>query len=51
MTTPLTTQQRIDAAPLPSERELRRRRNPFLQLWPFVRMNFTMFMLARKHHD
>ncbi|MBX9471596.1 hypothetical protein [Microcella sp.] len=51
LSTPLTTQQRIDAAPLPSERELRRRRNPFLQLWPFLRLNVSMFMLARRQHD
>jgi hypothetical protein len=46
----LTTQDRIDAAPLTSDRELRQRRNPLLQLWPFMRMNVSMFMLARRHH-
>jgi len=51
MATPLTTQQRIDAAPLPSDRELRHRRNPLLQLWPFLRLNVSMFMLARRHHE
>jgi len=50
LTTPLTTQQRIDAAPATSARELRQRRNPLLQLWPFMRMNVSMFMLARRHH-
>lgn len=47
----LTTQQRIDAALLPSDRELRHRRNPLLQLWPFLRLNVSMFMLARRRHD
>lgn len=51
MTAPLTTQQRIDAAPATPERELRRRRNPLLQLWPFLRLNVSMFMLARRHHS
>lgn len=51
LSTPLTTQQRIDAAPLPSDRELRRQKNPVLQLWPFLRLNVSMFMLARRHHD
>lgn len=45
-----TTQQRIDVAPLPTDRELRRRRNPLLQLWPFLRLNVSMFLLARRHH-
>lgn len=44
------TDERIAAAPLPTESELRRRRNPFLQFARFMRINWTMWRLARKHH-
>ena len=44
------TQRRIDAAPLPGVRELRRRRNLILQFLRFVRLNWTMYRLARHHH-
>ncbi len=45
-----TTDERIAAAPLPTEGELRRRRNPVLQFTRFMRINWTMWRLARKHH-
>ena len=45
-----TTDERIAAAPLPTGGELRRRRNPVLQLTRFMRINWTMWRLARKHH-
>ncbi|WP_169748451.1 hypothetical protein [Demequina salsinemoris] len=45
-----TTNDRIAAAPLPTQGELRRRRNPFTQFFRFMRINLTMFMLAQKKH-
>ncbi|WP_200809854.1 hypothetical protein [Demequina sp. NBRC 110054] len=45
-----TTNDRIAAAPLPTQGELRRRHNPFGQFFRFMRINLTMFLLARKHH-
>jgi sulfide:quinone oxidoreductase len=44
------TQRLIDAAPLPDARELRRRRNLVIQFFHFVRLNLTMYRLARRHH-
>lgn len=43
-------QRLIDAAPLPDARELRRRRNLVIQFFQFVRLNLTMYRLARRHH-
>ncbi|TFD11944.1 NAD(P)/FAD-dependent oxidoreductase [Cryobacterium sp. TMT1-21] len=43
-------QHRIDTAPLPDARELRRRSNLFVQFVRFLRLNFTMFMPAKRHH-
>lgn len=43
-------QLRIDAAPLPGARELRRRRNIFIQFFRFLSLNWTMYMLAKRHH-
>jgi len=43
-------QHRIDNAPLPGTRELRRRSNLLLQFFRFLSLNWTMFMLARRHH-
>ena len=34
-----------------SERELRSRRNVFVQLWRFMRMSFVMFLLGHRKHD
>jgi sulfide:quinone oxidoreductase len=42
-------QLRIDAAPLPGARELRRRSNLIVQFIRFVGLNWTMYRLA-KHH-
>jgi hypothetical protein len=44
------TNERIATAPLPTRGELRRRRNPFSQFFRFMRINWTMWRLARKHH-
>ncbi|MCB2413014.1 hypothetical protein LGT39_09175 [Demequina sp. TTPB684] len=44
------TNERIAQAPLPTPRELRRRRNPVSQFFRFTRINWTMWRLARKHH-
>jgi len=45
-----TTNARISNAPLPTREELRRRRNPFLQLFRFIGTSWTMWRLAQKHH-
>lgn len=45
-----TAQAQIDAAPLPDARELRRRRNLFVQFGHFVRLNLRMYLLAKRHH-
>ncbi len=45
-----TTQSHIDAAPLPSARELRRRSNVLVQIVRFLRMNLSMYLLAKRHH-
>lgn len=44
------TQERIDRAPLPTAKELRRRRNPVLQFGRFVSVSWTMWRLARRKH-
>ncbi len=45
------TNERIATAPLPTARELRHRRNAFGQFGRFMRINWTMWRLARsKHH-
>ena len=41
--------ERIAAAPLPTESELRRRSDPFLQFFRFVSLSLGVFLLARKH--
>ena len=43
-------QARIDMAPLPGMRELRRRSNLVQQFVRFLSLNWTMYRLA-KHHD
>ncbi len=43
-------QLRIDAAPLPTSRELRRRGNLVGQFLRFMRLNWTMYRLANHHH-
>jgi hypothetical protein len=43
-------QSRIDAAPLPSTRELNRRRNLFVQLARFLSLNINMYRLAKRSH-
>ncbi|WP_193746397.1 hypothetical protein [Demequina aestuarii] len=45
-----TTNERIAQAPLPTTQELRRRRNPVLQFFRFMRINWTMWRLARTSH-
>ncbi len=40
-------QAAIDAAPLPTPRERRRRRNPFIQFGRFVALGWGMFRLAQ----
>jgi hypothetical protein len=43
-------QARIDAAPLPGARELRRRGNLAQQFIRFLNLNWTMYRLAKHHH-
>jgi len=45
-----TAQDQIDNAPLPDARELRRRSNIVIQFFHFVKLNWTMFRLAKQHH-
>ncbi len=45
-----TTNERIAAAPLPTEGELKRRRNVVAQLSRFIGTSWTMWRLARAHH-
>ncbi len=45
-----TTDERISHAPLPTAGELRRRKNVFLQFARYMRINWTMWRLAQKHH-
>lgn len=45
-----TTNERIAQAPLPTAKELRRRRNVFVQFVRFMRINWTMWRLARRSH-
>ncbi len=44
-----TIDERIQAAPLPSERERRRRNNPIIQFVRFVALSWSIFRLAHKH--
>ena len=44
------TNERIAMAPLPTKAELKRRRNPVMQFFRFMRINWTMWRLARKSH-
>jgi hypothetical protein len=44
-----TTNDRIAAAPLPTAAELRRRQAPVRQFARFMRLNWTMWRLARRH--
>lgn len=44
------TNARIAQAPLPTAGELRRRRNPVVQFFRFMRINWTMWRLAQKSH-
>jgi hypothetical protein len=44
------TNERIATAPLPTAKELRRRRNPLVQFGRFLRINWTMWRLARRKH-
>ena len=44
------TNERIAVAPLPTAAELKRRHNPVGQFFRFMRINWTMWRLARKHH-
>ncbi|WP_297083854.1 hypothetical protein [uncultured Demequina sp.] len=45
-----TTSERIAAAPLPTESELRRRRSLVRQFARFVGVSWTMWRLARRSH-
>lgn len=44
------TNARIAQAPLPTEAELRRRRNVVVQFARFVSTSWVMWRLAQKHH-
>lgn len=44
------TNQRISRALLPTSKELRRRRNVFVQFGYFVRTSWAMWRLARRAH-
>ena len=44
------TNARIAEAPLPTQSELRRRRNVVTQFWRFVSTSWVMWRLAQKHH-
>lgn len=43
------TAERIADAPLPTDSTLRRRRNLFVQLWRFARINLRMMRIIRAH--
>jgi hypothetical protein len=45
-----TAGDRIDAAPLPTARTLRRRRSIPRQLWRFGQINVRMLRMVRKAH-
>jgi hypothetical protein len=45
-----SAQANIDAAPLPSERDLKRQRNLFRQLGRFLALNINMYLLAKRGH-
>ncbi|MGV1034232.1 MAG: hypothetical protein ACOYBP_03290 [Microbacteriaceae bacterium] len=36
---------------IPSKRELRARKNVFIQAWRFVRMSTIMFLLGHREHN
>lgn len=44
------TNERISRAPLPTHGELRRRRGVLRQFGRFMRINWTMWRLARRSH-
>ncbi len=44
------TNERIAQAPLPNQGELKRRHAPVRQFARFMRINWTMWRLARRHH-
>ncbi|MCC6831087.1 MAG: hypothetical protein IT200_07045 [Thermoleophilia bacterium] len=46
----LPTHPSISAAPLPTRRTLRRRRNPFIQLLRFALLNARMGYIALRGH-
>lgn len=43
-------QSNIDAAPIPTERDLKRQRNVFVQLIRFLHLNINMYLLAKRGH-
>ncbi|MBK5238738.1 MAG: hypothetical protein JJE28_06470 [Actinomycetales bacterium] len=43
-------QSNIDAAPIPTTKELRRQRNLFVQLVRFLHLNINMYLLAKRGH-
>jgi hypothetical protein len=43
------TDERIQSAPLPTDRERRRRRNPAIQFARFVSLSLGILRLARRH--
>lgn len=45
-----TAQMVIDSAQLPDARELRRRRNLIIQFFHFLKLNWNMYTLAKRHH-
>jgi hypothetical protein len=42
-----SAQRKVDAAPLPTDAELRRRRNLFVQFFRFIVLGWGMFRLAQ----
>ena len=44
------TQALIDAAPIPTEKQLRRQRNLIYQIIRFLVLNIKMYLLAKKGH-
>jgi sulfide:quinone oxidoreductase len=45
-----TAQHRIDVAPLPAPKEVRRRSNLVRQVVRFLVLNWTMYRMATRHH-
>ena len=44
------TQALIDAAPIPTEKQLHRQRNLIYQFFRFMNLNIKMYLLAKKGH-